>query len=169
MRLGNACFRDGRYAEASEAFAGALSLNVDDKAAQAGLRASISKAGLPPPPILAAPALVAEVRDLAGRKRYAEALAKAESLSALAPDWPLDRLMIADLRYETGDPSGALTSYDRFLSFEPSHRAARLNKARTLSLLGRREEALVLVRDLLRENPSDEGAKVLLLQLTPRN
>jgi len=158
--LGAARLGEGRFAEAADAWARALALNVDDKRVEAALREAVARGGLAPPPVLAAPGLAAEARDGARRKRWKEASAAAEALTRVVPDWPLGWLMAADLRVETGDPAGALPAYDRFLASEPSHRAARRNRAHALGLLGRTEEARAIEEEVRREEsgaPSGTG------------
>jgi tetratricopeptide (TPR) repeat protein len=157
--LGTARLSEGRFAEAADAWARALALNVDDKRAEAALREAVVRGGLASPSVLAAPGLAAQARDGARRGRWKEASAAAEALTRLVPDWPLGWLMAADLRVEAGDPAGALSAYDRFLAAEPSHRTARRNKAHALNLLGRTEEARALEAEVRRgESGAPPGA-----------
>jgi tetratricopeptide (TPR) repeat protein len=149
--LGAARLGEGRFAEAADALARALALDVDDRRVEAALREAVARGGLAPPPVLAAPGLAAEARNEARRARWKEASAAAEALTRLVPDWPLAWLMAADLRVEGGDPAGALPAYDRFLAAEPAHRAGRRNKAHALGLVGRTEEARALEAEVGRE------------------
>jgi tetratricopeptide (TPR) repeat protein len=160
--LGAVRFNQGRFADAADAWARALSLNVDDKKVESALREAVSRGGLAPPPVLAAPGLAVEAREQARARRWKEASAAAEALTRLVPDWPLAWLMAADLRVETGNPAEALSAYDRFLAAVPSSSAARRNKAHALELLGRTEEARALEAEVRREESGTQSGDGVL-------
>jgi tetratricopeptide (TPR) repeat protein len=58
-----------------------------------------------------------------------------------------------------GNASGALADYERALTANPLYWQAAMNRANVLGVLGRREEALTQLRDIVRQYPDNARLK----------
>jgi hypothetical protein len=80
-------------------------------------------------------------------------------LPASAPDWVDDLFQQAETARKAGRHALALAIYDRIVAARPSHLAALHNLGALNSVLGRRVEAEVALRQVLRRQPDDPRAR----------
>jgi len=100
------------------------------------------------------PITVAEIHDLVGAGRGAEALVRAESTALANPtDRPMQKAYALLLR-NTGSLDSANAIYDRLLAEDTSDDDTRLGKAISLSWQSRLDEALALYADIGPESES---------------
>ncbi len=97
--------------------------------------------------------------------RFPEAIATLEKGLALQPDMAPAEVMLGAGYLETGDPAKALPPLQKGVQALPDDRFARLTLTRTLTALGRRDDAVAELRTLLNRDPRDQQAWYLLGKL----
>lgn len=87
-----------------------------------------------------------------------------EGLVALDPSSVYDVQTLGAVYLQMGDKEKALVTLNKALEIDPRHEPTLLNKLKTLFLLGRKEEALVLARILEKStDPSISGDAAALI------
>lgn len=79
---------------------------------------------------------------------YEKALIFFEGLIILDPDNAYDNQTLGALYLQIGKKELALSTLDHALEIEPFHEPTLLNKAKALLLIGRKEDAFILIRNL---------------------
>ncbi len=97
--------------------------------------------------------------------RFSEAIATLEKGLALQPDMAPAQVLLGASYLETGDPAKALAPLQRGVQALPDDRFARLTLTRTLTALGRRDDAVTELRTLVAHDPKDQEAWYLLGKL----
>ncbi len=100
--------------------------------------------------------------------RYEKALLFFKALVVVDPKSVYDTQTLGALYLQMGEGDEALACIEQALNLDPSHEPTLLNKAKTLLILGRKQEALLLLHSLQKsKNPSIEGdASALFLAYT---
>lgn len=90
--------------------------------------------------------------------KYDKALLFFQTLVIVDPKSSYDSQTLGALYLQMGEKEKALKSLNQALQLQPSHEPTLLNKAKTLLLLDRKEEAFIIARNLLTsQDPSISG------------
>jgi O-antigen ligase/tetratricopeptide (TPR) repeat protein len=115
---------EGKNLEAAQAYEGVLSLDLENAGAWDGL---LRVGSALPARGIEGRKLLASIREGARLSKWKEAHALAEQLIEWFPDYPLARLMSADMAAHAGDDASAIVRYREFLLRVPDHAEARRN------------------------------------------
>lgn len=100
---------------------------------------------------------------LACTRQEVKALQAAESAVAADSQWPPAYNRLGSL-VELTNPQAALSAFTKAQSLAPQWRVPRFNRSRVLRELGRLDEATVLLRQLVDEQPDDQPAQSALAE-----
>ena len=73
-----------------------------------------------------------------------------ETLIRLAPESAYDHQVLGALYLESNEDEMAIEVLDHALELDPSHNPTKLNKAKALIMLDRKEEAIKLAKELMK-------------------
>lgn len=103
-------------------------------------------------------------------EHFPEALEHLTKASELYPDYaPSLHAKLAELKVRAGDLEGALASVQRALEQDPDNMQSRFLYAGVLETMGRDGEASAIYQDLIKTNPDNFDAYVLLSALYIKN
>jgi lipoteichoic acid synthase len=111
-----------------------------------------------------------DVRTLLGRtyaweKRYDEARAAFDEVIRRAPNYPDAQIALVDVEFWSGNNNRVLGLVNQALLRFPSNQEFHVRKVKVLAAMGRRDEALLGLNQLLKLNPLSADALALRKQL----
>lgn len=96
---------------------------------------------------------------------YDLALTFFEALTYLVPNTAYDLQMLGALHLQMGNGLRALECIDRALKIEPAHLETRLNRAKTLCMLGYKRQGLTLAMELAQHENREISSQATALIL----
>ncbi len=95
-------------------------------------------------------------------RRYADALAVLEKLSATPRAWAVAKSRAAAVLYADGKPSDAYRTIDEVVAKQPAYSEARVIRARFLLAEGKADQAFAEAQEAVKSEPRNAGAHYLL-------
>lgn len=151
----------GRISQAQDAYARALELNPDLAVSERNLRAVVRQSGRPAPAILEAIDVLRTAEALAARGEFSEkTYAAAAEAARQLPAAPRARFIAGVAALARGRDAEAAEHLAWVAGRDPGNLAVRINLAKALTRLGRRDEAVRQLRAAQAIEPGNQEARM---------